>query len=115
MRILVFEQVANLPIDRLIVLNKERRLSGVLTRIGLINKVHRALEEAERQLAAVLEAVPNGIMAVNREGKICHINPAAARLLDLPAAATLEQPAATVLAASGLSRFLTILKKRKKV
>jgi PAS domain S-box-containing protein len=102
-----FEQVANLPIDRLIVLNKERRLSGVLTRIGLINKVHRALEKAERELAAVLEAVPNGIIAVDREGKICHINPAAARLLDLPAAAALEQPAATVLAASGLSQFLT--------
>ncbi|MGI6284330.1 sigma 54-interacting transcriptional regulator [Neomoorella humiferrea] len=101
-----FEQVANLPIDRLIVLNKERRLSGVLTRIGLINKVHRALEKTERELAAVLEAVPNGIIAVDREGKICHINPAAARLLDLPAGAVLKRPAETVLAASGLNRFL---------
>nr|WP_277998751.1 sigma-54-dependent Fis family transcriptional regulator [Moorella sulfitireducens] len=101
-----FEKVANLPIDRLIVLNKERRLSGVLTRIGLINKVHHALEKAERELAAVLEAVPNGIVAVDREGKICHINPAAARLLDVPVATAMEQPANSILAAAGLTRFL---------
>ncbi|MDN5345367.1 MAG: hypothetical protein PWQ18_1481 [Clostridia bacterium] len=101
-----FDQVANLPIDRLIVLNEKRQLSGVLTRIELIKKVHRALEQTEHQLAAVLEAVPNGIIAVDREGDICQINPAAARLLGLPVAAALGQPAASALAASGLHRYL---------
>lgn len=101
-----FDQVADLPIDRLIVLNRDRRLSGVLTRIALIKKVHRALEKTEHELAAVLEAVPSGIIAIDREGKVCHLNPAASRLIDLPATVALGQPAATVLAPAGLTSFL---------
>lgn len=102
-----FDQVADLPIDRLIVLNRNRRLSGVLTRITLIKKVHRALEKTELELAAVLEAVPSGIIAVDGEGRVCHLNPAASRLIGLPVAVALGQPAATILAPPGLSPFLT--------
>lgn len=75
-----FDEVCHLPIERLLVLNKEKQLVGVLTRLELINKVYNALESTERELQVILQSIQNGIIAVNTEGMITHFNLAAEQI-----------------------------------
>jgi len=72
-----FDEVCHLPIERLLVLNKEKKLVGVLTRLELINKVYNAFEATERELQVILQSIQNGIVAMDTEGKITHFNRAA--------------------------------------
>lgn len=79
-----FSDICHLPIDRLLIFNKQKQLTGVLTRIGLINKVHRALENTENKLAiafklnkelkGIIEAAYDGIMVVNNQGLVQMVN-----------------------------------------
>lgn len=78
-----FEAVSDLPLERLLVINREQKLTGILTRISLIRQVYQALQETENQLRAILQAAPNGILATDKTGKIIHVNEAARRILDL--------------------------------
>lgn len=78
-----FEAVADLPLERLLVVNREQKLTGILTRIRLIKQVYHALQETENQLRAVLEAAPNGILAADEQGVITHVNIAASKMLGL--------------------------------
>lgn len=99
-----FNEVSNLPIDRLVILNRQGRLAGVLTRIDLINKVHSALEATEYKLAVILQSVHNGIIAVDARGDVCHFNAAAEKLTGIPAVKVLGRPAGPLLEQLGLGR-----------
>ncbi|QGP91572.1 Anaerobic nitric oxide reductase transcription regulator NorR [Neomoorella glycerini] len=84
-----FHDVAHLPLERLLVVDNDQKLKGILTRLSLINQVYEALQETENQLEVILQAVPNGIIAVNEEGEIIHFNAAAEKILGMPAKAIL--------------------------
>lgn len=99
-----FNEVSNLPIDRLVILNRQGRLAGVLTRIDLINKVHSALEATEYKLAVILQSVHNGIIAVDARDDVCHFNAAAEKLTGIPAVKVLGRPAGPLLKQLGLGR-----------
>jgi len=78
-----FEEVCKLPIERLLVLNQDKKLVGVLTRLELINKVYNAFDATERELQVILQSIHNGIIAVNMEGRITHFNLAAEKITGL--------------------------------
>ncbi|MEL7565472.1 MAG: sigma 54-interacting transcriptional regulator [Dehalobacterium sp.] len=78
-----FEEVCKLPIERLLVLNQDKKLVGVLTRLELINKVYNAFDATERELQVILQSIHNGIIAVDMEGRITHFNLAAQKITGL--------------------------------
>ncbi|MBS3970863.1 MAG: sigma 54-interacting transcriptional regulator [Clostridia bacterium] len=78
-----FEEVRKLPIERLLVMNENKKLVGVLTRLELINKVYNAFDATERELQVILQSIHNGIIAVDMEGRITHFNLAAQRMTGL--------------------------------
>ena len=79
-----FRDISKQPIERLLIFNKFHKLTGVLTRIDLINKVHRALENTENQLAeiweinqllnSIVEASYDGILVLNHLGQVQMVN-----------------------------------------
>ena len=79
-----FNDICGQTMDRLLIFNNNQRLSGVLTRIDLINKVHGALVNSEHKLAEVyevnkelrgiIEASYDGIIVVNNQGLIQIVN-----------------------------------------
>ncbi|MFZ7101822.1 MAG: sigma 54-interacting transcriptional regulator [Peptococcaceae bacterium] len=75
-----FEEVCEMPIERLLVLDKQNKLVGVLTRLELINKVYNAFDSTERELQVILQSIQNGIVAFNTEGIISHFNSAAEQI-----------------------------------
>jgi len=80
-----FEEVCQLPIERLLVLNNEQKLVGVLTRLELINKVYNAFDTTERELQVILQSIHNGIIAIDMAGQITHFNLAAQNITGIPA------------------------------
>ncbi|AQS58053.1 sigma 54-interacting transcriptional regulator [Desulforamulus ferrireducens] len=85
-----FSQIRHKPIDRLLIFNRNNQLSGVLTRIDLINKVHKALENTEDKLAeafetnkklkSIIEASYDGIIVVDKYGIVQMVNSSYFRL-----------------------------------
>ncbi|WP_041274669.1 sigma 54-interacting transcriptional regulator [Desulforamulus reducens] len=99
-----FSEICHKPIDRLVIFNQKQKLTGVLTRIDLINKVHRALENTEDKLAeafetnqrlrSIIEASYDGIIVVDSQGVVQMVNSSYFRLQDSshdPAGTSLEQ------------------------
>jgi len=79
-----FKDISEQTIDRLLIYNEKQKLTGVLTRIDLINKVHGALEHSEHKLAevfeinkelrSIIEASHDGIIVVDDQGVIQIVN-----------------------------------------
>lgn len=89
-----YRDISRQPIERLLIFNKYQKLTGVLTRIDLINKVHKALENTENQLAevsennqllnSIVEASYDGIIVIDHLGRIQRVNTSYFRVLDSP-------------------------------
>lgn len=87
-----FSEICHKPIDRLVIFNQKGKLTGVLTRIDLINKVHRALEntedklaeafEANKKLRSIIEASYDGIIVVDNQRVVQMVNSSYFRLQD---------------------------------
>ncbi|MTI81870.1 MAG: CBS domain-containing protein [Firmicutes bacterium] len=79
-----FSEISNKPIDRLIILNNQKRLTGVLTKIDLINKVHNALintevelsetTEVNKELRSIIEAFYDAVIVVDNHGLVLMVN-----------------------------------------
>jgi len=79
-----FRDISEQTMDRLLIFNNKQRLTGVLTRIDLINKVHWALMNSEHKLAevseinkelrSVIEASYDGIIVVDSHGLVQIVN-----------------------------------------
>lgn len=86
-----FHDIREQTMDRLLIYNDEQRLTGVLTRIDLINKVHGALMNSEHELAqaneinkelrSVIEASYDGIIVVDNQGLVQMVNKSFYRVL----------------------------------
>lgn len=85
-----FSQIRHKPIDRLVIFNRDNQLTGVLTRIDLINKVHKALENTEdilaeafetnKKLKSIIEASYDGIIVVDEHSIVQMVNSSYFRL-----------------------------------
>ena len=70
----------------------ERILQDTLNRFGgLMGEQKQLMEQRERFYELILANVTSGIVVLDEEQKVQQTNPAAVRLLDLPALATLQQ------------------------
>lgn len=76
-----FEQIRELPLERLLVLDDADRLVGVLSKIELVNRIFNAFDLTASELSTILKTVPIGIAALDRNGTVTEINDAAVDLL----------------------------------
>lgn len=81
-----FEKVRDLPLERLLVLDDEDRLVGVLSKIELVNRIFNAFDLTANELNTILMTVPIGIVALDGNGVVTEINEAATDLLGVDSA-----------------------------
>ncbi len=93
-----FEQVANTPImERMLVLDEQKHLTGILARVELIKKVYQAWEETRHELGVVLESVSHAIIAAEASGRVYLCNKGAEMLLGIKREMALGQAVGRVL------------------
>lgn len=81
----LLEETCSFPQKRLPVVDDKGNLVGILTKSDIIRGFKTTFVHARQELAAVLEATPHGIVAIDPAGYITFINPAAERILGLKA------------------------------
>ena len=89
---MAFEDIQNMPIERLLVLNDNEQLVGVLSKIKLINKVYKSFDKTQQELRVIMESIQNGIIAVDSQGIITHFNRAMEEISGIPAGPAMGQP-----------------------
>ncbi|AFM40818.1 PAS domain S-box [Desulfosporosinus acidiphilus SJ4] len=83
----LLEEVWDLPFDIYPVLNNLDEITGVVTKYSLGRAYFQQIELRRQELEAVFDSAHNGIIAINKQGIITSLNPAAER----PARATKEE------------------------
>lgn len=75
----LLEDVRDLPFDIYPVLNNQEEITGVVTKYTLIQAYLQQVELRSQELEAVFDSAHNGILAINKQGIITSLNPAAER------------------------------------
>ncbi|SHI42118.1 sigma 54-interacting transcriptional regulator [Desulfosporosinus lacus] len=89
-----FEELANTctqDMERMLVLDQNKKLTGILSRVELINKVNLAWEETRNELRVVLQSVSHAIIAFDKIGSIYLFNKGAEILLGISSKEASEQ------------------------
>ena len=90
----LLDDVWDLPFDIYPVLNNQEEITGVVTKLSLGQAYFKQVQLRSQELEAVFNSAHNGILAINRQGVITSLNPAAER----PTRSTKEE---------AVGRFLT--------
>lgn len=81
-----FEEIANTctqDMERMLVLDQNKKLTGILSRVELIKKVNLAWEETRNELKVVLQSVSHAIIAFDKTGAVYLFNKGAEILFGL--------------------------------
>lgn len=81
----LLEETCGFPQKRLPVVDDNGNLVGILTKSDIIRGFKATFVVTRQELKAVLEATPHGIVAINTQGYITFVNPAAEQILRLSA------------------------------
>lgn len=95
-----FGMACSMPIDRMLVLDHDDRLVGVLTKKELIHKIYKAFCSADchnRELSAVINCATDGIIIFDTNGNALYTNDKIRFLL--PDCDTINQPASPAMKA----------------
>ena len=83
----LLEDVSELPFDIYPVLNNQEEITGVVTKYSLMQAYLQQVQLRSQELEAVFDSAHNGILAINGQGIITSLNPAAEK----PTSSTKEQ------------------------
>ncbi|MHB8074945.1 sigma 54-interacting transcriptional regulator [Desulfosporosinus fructosivorans] len=75
----VLDDVWDLPFDIYPVFNNQEEITGVVTKYSLGQAYFQNVQLRSQELEAVFDSAHNGILAINRQGIITSLNPAAER------------------------------------
>ncbi|EHQ88220.1 sigma-54-dependent Fis family transcriptional regulator [Desulfosporosinus youngiae] len=75
----LLEDVKDLPFDIYPVLNNQEEITGVVNKYSLVQAYLQQVQLRSQELEAVFDSAHNGILAINKQGIITSINPAAER------------------------------------
>lgn len=89
--------IAHSPVGQAVVVNAAGHPVGLFTKSIAVFELQRQTEVLARHLAAVVDAVEHGVVAVNADGLVTVFNRAAATLYGLEPDAVLGRPAASVI------------------
>ena len=95
-----------IPEKPIVVLSKKNKLKGIVPIKKLAHHFHNLSQELKEELNIILKSSRNGIIAVNKKGKIKIINDAAAKILDTNIDEALGREAKDVLVDKGLIEVL---------
>ena len=73
------EDVGDLPFEIYPVFNNQEEITGVVTKYSLMQAHLQQVQLRSQELEAVFDSAHNGILAINRQGIITSLNPAAER------------------------------------
>lgn len=103
-----FEEIAYTSgMERMLVLDQNNKLTGILSRVELIKKVYQALEETRNELSVVLQSVSHAIIAFDAAGIVYLLNKGAEILLGISREAALNQPVNEILPHGTWQEILT--------
>ena len=80
-----------------VVINKNNQYAGMVSKVDLIRGLQIKYETFADELLAVVDAIQNGIIAINSSGNITLINPAAENLLGVQASRIIDKPVSKVI------------------
>ncbi|GAB6153198.1 hypothetical protein JCM17380_19480 [Desulfosporosinus burensis] len=89
-----FDKIANTctqDMERMLVLDQNKKLTGILSRLELIKKVTLAWEETRNELRVVLQSVSHAIIAFDKTGFVYLFNKGAEILLGVSSQEATEQ------------------------
>jgi len=84
-------KICTQDMERMLVLDHNDKLTGILSRIELIKKVNLAWEETRNELRVVLQSVSHAIIAFDKTGAIYLFNKGAENLLGISSQEAMEQ------------------------
>lgn len=90
------ERAARQNLPAVVVQSNPMAIRGALLQAEAEMRQHRRVEYRDRRAQTVLETSREGIIVVNGRGRVTTYNPAAERILGLPAAQVLNRPAQQV-------------------
>lgn len=102
----VYMTMVRRRIGQVVVTKHKDRPVGMVTKLNLIEKLHSRSERMAGELASLLNALENGVLAINRRKIITVLNPAAEKMLGVESKNMLGREITTVLPEIKLSDIL---------
>ncbi|MTI82692.1 MAG: CBS domain-containing protein [Firmicutes bacterium] len=102
----VYMTIVRKRIGQVVVTKPEHKPVGMVTKLNLIDKLHNRSERMAGELASLLDALENGVLAINRRKIITVLNPAAEKMLGVESKNMLGREITTVLPEIKLSDIL---------
>lgn len=99
-------EIRNTPVAQWVVVDEDNRPVGMLSMIDIVLYLLRNTETLMTELSAILNAIPIGVIAIDRNGLVRLFNPAAEKLLDRPAESIVEKPLSDVMQDFSLEKVL---------
>jgi transcriptional regulator with PAS, ATPase and Fis domain len=93
----VYRYMQSMELGQVVVTDDENHPYGMVTKMSVIENLHARSERQARELASLLAALENGVLAVNSRSIITVINPAAENMLGVRAEDVLGQNIVEVL------------------
>jgi len=93
----VYMTMVGKRVGQVVVINRENKPVGMVTKPNLIDKLHSRSERMAGELASLLNALENGVLAINRRKIITVINPAAEKMLGVKSEDVLGREITSVL------------------
>lgn len=81
----VYRYMQKMELGQVVVTDDGSRPNGMVTKMSVIENLHARSERQARELASLLDALENGVLAVNSRNIITVINPAAENMLGVKA------------------------------
>ena len=81
----VYSYMQRMELGQVVVTDDESKPYGMVTKMSVIENLHARSKRQARELASLLDALENGVLAVNSRGIITVINPAAENILGVRA------------------------------
>ncbi|HBV96554.1 MAG: hypothetical protein JL50_16770 [Peptococcaceae bacterium BICA1-7] len=81
----VYSYMQKMELGQVVVTDDESRPYGMVTKMSVIENLHARSERQARELSSLLDALENGVLAVNSRSIITVINPAAENMLGVRA------------------------------
>jgi PAS domain S-box-containing protein len=93
----VYRYMQERELGQVVVTDADNRPIGMVTKMSVIESLHARSERMISELASLLDALENGVLAINRRGIITVFNPAAEKMLGVRAGDMLGREVTRVL------------------
>lgn len=91
------DKIFNMGISRVPIVDKDEKLIGIITVSDMLKAYYKKSSYVTEELEAILKHTHNGILAVNKNGKIISINESALKIINKSESEVLEKKAEDII------------------